>query len=723
MATQQLYTTKTNFTAGQWSGKMKGRTDLPSYSNAVETLTNWLPDTRGGITTRPGSIYVAEVLDNDAVTLLKRFEFSTDQAYAIEAGNLYFRFFTDQGRVQETNLAVSAAIAGTGNVIRLTTATNAYTTGDYVSITSSSISGVDGDYQITVIDTTTIELDGTTFTTTLTCNVGKIVQVTTPYTTAQLSALDTAQSKDVMYITHTAHEVMKLERTSSTSFTLTEVTFAYPAFQDKNITATTIATTATSGTGLTFTASAALWASTDVGSYWQMEARTGSGTTAAQGYFKITGFTSSTSVTGDIINTLNGFAATDKWAKPAWSDTEGHPVAVTFFEGRLLFGKDQTFWGSATDDFENFAYILDGDDAISDSAAYSYTFGSGQQNNIRWFSTLGFLFIGTGGGTIKISGGGSTGITPTNPPLIRPQTTEGCAAIQPLITGGDIVFVDWSLKKLVTLEFSLEKDQYIGTDITLLTDDITGSGLIDIAVETAPDPVIFGVRSDGLLISCSILRSEKVVSFATHTTDGLYEAITTIPNDTTQRSETWNIVKRTINGVTKRYVEYFDPTIALDSALQRNSGAVTTITGLNHLEAKTVVTIGDNAQYPASTVDSSGEITISPSATDLTVGLGFTPTCTLFKPEIVLTNGSIQSRNITIGRVVFRVKDMFGLQVGDYIIPVRDDTDLLGNAPGTETGDISTIIEGNNTGITFSQYLSRPSTVLAIYQDITVGET
>lgn len=723
MATRTTYSIKTNFSSGQMSGDMEGRTDVSFYQNAVKTLTNWLPDIRGGLMTRPGSVFVAEVKDNSAATRLIPFEFSATQAYIIEAGNQYFRFFTQQGRLQEANQNVTGAANNGSGLVRITISSHGYSNGDYVAIRNvAGTTEANGDWAISGVTTNTFDLVGSSFANAYTSGgtSGKIVQIVTPYLTAELFELRVAQSKDVMYICHRNHEVQKLARTSATTFTLTEVVFATPAFNDINVTATTINPSGTTG-NITLTASSGLFASTDVGSYWRIGDR--HGTPKKYGYVKVTGYTSATVVDATVTQTLNNSSATDTWAAPAWSDTDGHPEAVCFFEGRLLFGRDQTFWGSATDDFENFAFILDGDDDITADAAYAYTIGSTTQNVIRWFSPLGFLFIGTAGGTQKVTGANDAGISPTASPLIRPQTTEGCAAIAPVITGGDVVFVDRQKKRMINLEFNLSKDQYIGTDITLLSNDVTSTGLTQISIENTPNPVIYAIRADGSLVTCSILRTQEVLAFATHTTDGTYESVATIPNDTLGRDETWTIVKRTINGATKRYVEYLNPDVALDSSLSRNSGAVTTVTGLEHLEAKSVVMIGDDAQYAVQTV-SSGSISFSPSATDITVGLAYTPTCTLFKPVWEITGeGTTQSRTLTIGRMTFRVKDFLGLQVGSHKLPVRKLSQALTSAPVAETGDLSVPVSGLSGNVTFQQYLSIPGKVLSVYQDLYVGET
>jgi len=723
MGTKTNYSIKTNFSSGQMSGDMEGRTDVSFYNNAVKNLDNWLPDIRGGLMTRPGTVYVAETKDSSAVSRLIHFEFSTTQAYMIEAGNLYFRFFTQQGRLQEANKNVTGAANNGGGLVRITISSHGYSNGDYVAIRNvAGTTEANGDWAISGVTTNTFDLVGSSFSNAYTSagTSGKIVQIVTPYLTAELFELRVAQSKDVMYICHRNHDVQKLSRTSTTTFTLTEVVFATPAFNDLNVTATTINPSGTTGS-ITLTASSGLFVSTDVGSYWRIGNR--HGTPKKYGYVKVTGYTSATVVDATVTQALENANATDTWARPAWSDTDGHPEAVCFFEGRLLFGRDQTFWGSATDDFENYAYELDGDDDIAADAAYAYTIGSTTQNVIRWFAPLGFLFIGTAGGTQKVTGANDAGITPTASPLIRPQTTEGCAAITPVITGGDVVFVDRQRKRLINLEFNLNKDQYIGTDITLLSNDITGTGIKQIAIENTPNPVVYGVRNDGKLVSCSILRTQEVLAFATHSTDGSYESIATIPNDTLQRDETWIIVNRTVNSQTKRYVEYLNPDVALDSSLSRNSGAVSAVSGLEHLEAKSVVMIGDGAQYATKTV-ASGAVSFSPTATDITVGLSYTPTCTLFKPVWEIPGeGTTQSRSVTIGRMTFRVKDFLGLQVGSHKLPVRKLSQALTSAPVAETGDLSVPVSGMSGNVTFSQYLSIPGKILSVYQDLYVGES
>ena len=90
----------TNFTAGELSPNMYGRTDIEKYYNGCMTMENFLVLPQGGAYRRPGSRYVASVKTASAFTRLVPFIFSTTQAYILEFGNLYMRVYYDGGQVQ-----------------------------------------------------------------------------------------------------------------------------------------------------------------------------------------------------------------------------------------------------------------------------------------------------------------------------------------------------------------------------------------------------------------------------------------------------------------------------------------------------------------------------------------------------------------------------------------------------------------------------------------------
>ncbi|MDY0872515.1 hypothetical protein [Dongia rigui] len=87
------------FNAGEWSPELYGRIDLDKYRNACRRIENFVLLAQGPATRRPGTQYVASTKDDGVVRLIP-FEFSTEQAYIIEAGANYFRFYMNGGRIE-----------------------------------------------------------------------------------------------------------------------------------------------------------------------------------------------------------------------------------------------------------------------------------------------------------------------------------------------------------------------------------------------------------------------------------------------------------------------------------------------------------------------------------------------------------------------------------------------------------------------------------------------
>lgn len=98
---------QTSFNAGEWSWPMWGRTDLPKYYNACRQLRNMFTKVQGPVVRRGGTMYVAAVKAAANTTHLVPFEFGVTQAYVIEAGDQYFRFFRNNGQIVTADITAS----------------------------------------------------------------------------------------------------------------------------------------------------------------------------------------------------------------------------------------------------------------------------------------------------------------------------------------------------------------------------------------------------------------------------------------------------------------------------------------------------------------------------------------------------------------------------------------------------------------------------------------
>jgi len=728
----------TNFTGGELSPRLDGRTDLTKYSSACKTLENLIIYPHGAAARRPGTTFVSEVKDHSKKGRLIPFEFSTTQTYILEFGNQVIRIYKDKAQVQ---------------------------------------SG------------------------------GSAVEITTPYLEAELFQIKFAQSADVMYITHPSHATRKLSRTSHTNWTLTVVDFTKGPMQDANTTTTTLNPgQAAVGTGVSLVASAVTginsgsgFVATDVGRFVFLN----------DGYAKITAVTNTTNATIEILTALDNANATADWRLGAFSDTTGHPSCVTFFEQRLVFAgttnQPQTIFFSKSGDYENMNANIGG--TIADDDAIIYTIASNQVNAIRFMTATRTLIIGTAGGEFTVSGGGTdSAVTPTNI-LIKKQSNHGAANVDAIAVGNATLFLQRAKRKIRELAYNFDVDGYIAPDMTILAEHVTEGGITQVAYQQEPNQIIYAVRGDGELVGLTYQREQQVTAWHRHIFGGAFgtgkavcESVAVIPTDDTEY-QVYVIIKRTINGSTKRYIEvlntfdftetdnttfnYLDSqlsydgvattlngnisnsvtTIALTDASSFNSAGkikinneiisytgkstnnltgctrgvnlttaaahtsgatidqvVETVSGLSHLEGQTVSILADGATHPTKVV-SSGAVSLDRAAKKVKVGLSYTSLLQTMRLNAGSQNGTSQGKTKRIYDITVRMFETIGVEVGPDLnnlerIPFRTSSDPMDQGIPPFTGDKEVEFRGNyeTDGFIFvRQTQPLPFTILSLY--------
>ena len=844
----------TNFTGGELSPRLDGRTDLTKYTSGCSTLENLVIYPHGAAARRPGSTFVAEVADSDNKTRLIPFEFSTTQTYMLEFSNLKIRFYKDSGSILEGNKTITGITQANPAVVTATS--HGYSNGDEVLITAVvGMTQVNNKrFLVAGVTTNTFQLtdkDGTNINSTGYTAYGsagisnKIYEITTPYTTAQLFDIKFAQSADVMYITHPLHETTKLSRTAHTTWTLTDVDFTNGPFMDVNTTTTTLTPSNASVGSRNITASAVTginggsgFISTDIGRQIHFNA----------GYGVITAITSTTIAVATITTAFTNANAITAWYLGSFSDTTGHASSVTFFEQRLVFAgttdQPQTIFFSKSGDYENMDANIGG--TIADDDAIIYTIASNQVNAIRFMTATRTLIIGTAGGEFTVSGGGTdSAVTPTNI-LIKKQSNHGAANVDAISVGNATLFLQRAKRKIRELAYNFDVDGYIAPDMTILAEHITEGGLTQIAYQQEPNQIIYGVRGDGEMVGFTYQREQQVTAWHRHVFGGKFgiatltvsdyaniatgtkltltksdgttvnftsttgtagtdefktetsndatatnlkttinahadftatvasavvtitettyggtgyltiksfdttrltaaneskaaiESIAVIPTDDTEY-QVWVIVKRTVNGITRRYVEYlnvfdFDQTDNttfnfLDSALSYSGVAVSTISGLDHLEGQVVGILADGATHPNKTV-TSGAISLDRSAKNVKVGLNYTSLLQTMRLNGGSQDGTSQGKTKRIYDITVRMFETIGVEVGPNLsdmerIPFRSSADLMDEGIPTFTGDKEVEFRGNyeTDGFIFvRQTQPLPFTILSLYPRLTTND-
>jgi hypothetical protein len=339
---------------------------------------------------------------------------------------------------------------------------------------------------------------------------GSAYEISSPYLEAELFDIKFAQSADVMYLVHPNHETSKLSRTGHTSWSLDEVEFTDGPYLAVNTTSTTMSPSATTGSGITITASANTFVSTDVGRLINF----------SNGYAKITAFSSATSVTADVKDDFDTTSANTDWKLGAFSDTTGHPSCVSFFEQRLVFAgtssEPQTLYFSKSGDYENMTAGTNADDAMV------YTIASNQVNVIRFLKTQRTLIVGTVGGEFTVSADGTdAAVTPTNITIKR-QSSYGSANVDAIPAGNATLFLQRAKRKIRELSYNFDVDGYQAADLTILNDVVTKTGINEMSYQQSPDSILWCVRDDGVLAGLTYLRGEEVIAWHRHILGGVF---------------------------------------------------------------------------------------------------------------------------------------------------------------------------------------------------------
>jgi hypothetical protein len=364
---------------------------------------------------------------------------------------------------------------------------------------------------------------------------------------------------------------------------------------------------------------------------------------------------------------------------PALNDTtNNYPSVVTFFEQRLVFGatnnNPQTLWFSKNGDYENFTTGTGDDDALV------YTIASNQVNAIRYLSATRVLTIGTTGGEYVLTATSDGPVTPTTT-LIRKYSNYGSAAVEPVQVADVTLFVQRGGRKVREFRYvgDINVSAYQAPDITIVAEHITAGGLSAFAYQQEPDGVIWAIRADGTLLGVTYRREEEVVAWHKHVIGGEFsggqavvESIATLPSDTGE-DELYMIVKRTINGATKRYVEQMRPfdfggvttgAFFVDCGLRYEGTATGTLSGLYHLEGETVTVLANGATHPDREVTGGG-ITLAYNSTTAAVGYNYTSSMQTMRIEAGSADGTSQGKPKRIHAVTLRLLETVGIEVGN----------------------------------------------------------
>lgn len=390
---------------------------------------------------------------------------------------------------------------------------------------------------------------------------------------------------------------------------------------------------------------------------------------------------------GDTLPFLDQDAYSDSlW--PVFETPGNYPSATTYFEQRRLFGgtnnAPQTLWAtrSGTESDMGFHIPALEDDRIKVRMA------ARESARILHLVPLNELLVLTDSGEWRVGSAEAGAVSPANI-QIRAQSYIGSAEAQPVVINNIVVFAAARGGHIRELGYSNDRQGYLTGDLSLraahLFDDFT---IADLAYQKAPLPMVWAVSSSGKLLGMTYVPEERVASWHQHDTDGSFESVCVLEEGTEDRL--YAVVRRTINGVTKRYIERMDVMAVqqladcryMDSWLQYSGSPVSVVSGLSHLNGKQVTILADGRVHASRTVVN-GSVSLDVPASNVAVGLPYTSELQTL-PAIMQVDGFGTGRTKNIGRAWIRVFESTGFRIG------TDASNLTPHSPDNTTPSLQT---------------------------------
>lgn len=661
---------KNVFSRGELTPEAFGRVDSDWYAGGVELAENMIVSPYGGIFRRSGTRYVGAAKYNgrEAVLIPHTFSSDSDQAYIVEFGDLYCRFWAEEGQV------LSGASA----------------------------------YEIVSV-----------------------------YSEGQVTTLQTAQMGDTMYTAYGGIAPRKLVRSGHTSWAQSTVTFIDGPFLPIN----------DDGTNKVSSPDA-LVEDTVVDLTWTAETNINGGTgfnAADDGrllrikgssywvYLQITSVTHSKRVLARVKRVGDGnnnatsggslTTATRSWRVGVF-DGGYWPRSVAFSQGRLAWaGADNTPGGigfSRSNLPEDYS-PSDLNGTVAADHGMFVEIRAPKLDRILWMVDDFRLLIGTAG-AIRAVGAADTSLAMSATNITQQLGVSfGSAAVQPAQVGNSTVFAQRYGAGLRDLYYSAESRGMRAPAISNRSSHrFDESPIVKIVYQESPHSIIWALREDGRLIGCTFDKEEQLIGFHFHDIGGDIEDIAIRPG--AERDELWMLVNRTIGG-TKRYIEVLDQTFTketevadaffVDSGLTYDGAAVSTLTGLGHLEGETVAIHGDGT-YRGTAVVTAGAVAVPGAAvTKAHAGLPMVSEMIMLRPAIQSDKlGDQIGTPLKANHLYANVLCSSGIQVGvpgdanmEYMIRT-DGTDTVQSAPtalmtGTyrvNLDDASDAVDEDDTG-------------------------
>lgn len=404
-----------------------------------------------------------------------------------------------------------------------------------------------------------------------------------------------------------------------------------------------------------------------------------------------------TSPTVTISDAAGGTGAT--LGAPVVGVVGDYPGAVSYFEQRRVFAgtlrKPQNLWMTRTGTESSLQASIPSrsDDAVS------FRIAARQVSRVLHAVPLTSLVLLTGSAEYRVASSDGGPITPSTVSTV-PQSYIGAGNAQPVIVNNNILFASARGGHLRELAYNNDAQGYLTGDLSLRAPHLfSDASIADMAYSKTPVPTIWCVSSNGKLLGLTYVPEQQIGAWHQHDTgegDAFLSVCSVIEG---QEDALYVAVRRTVGGAPRTYIERLATRsfsaladcVFVDSSLTYKGASTATVSGLDHLEGRTVSILADGGEHPQRVV-SGGMVTLDEPASTVTVGLPIEADLQSLPMVIESMQGFGQGRPKNVNRAFLRVYRSSGVQAGPsfgrLVAHKQRSTEPMGTAPDMVSDEI-----------------------------------
>lgn len=405
-----------------------------------------------------------------------------------------------------------------------------------------------------------------------------------------------------------------------------------------------------------------------------------------------------------------------QWRLGLISDTTGYPTCGAFYQDRFFIGGIPSFpstvIASVTGKYLTFTQTEPGGQVAADNALI-LVLKVRKQGVIGWIDTDGSaILIGTSAGVYSIVSSDNTqGLSALTAKAQR-ATVRGVAPMANVIVDSNLLFAQFGNRTVRETVLDFYTNNYKTPSKSLYSSHLGVPKFQQMDYAPEPHSIVFVRRGDGTVAALTYNKDENVDGwFTCDFADGFVECISVIPSADGTYDQLWMIVRRIIDGVTRRFIEYMtafwdfgnaqEDAWFVDCGVQYNGPPITDVYGLYNYNGAQIVGLADGSPIvPVTVVD--GHIALPDAASKITLGLQYDLDGETSRLEAGAADGTAQGKKKRFNRIIFRLWDTGGgsfavrstereVEDGDYVdFKYLDPQDELDVAQPLFTGDYET---------------------------------